>query len=71
MQQNPRAWENASICVEVQEGMGGAAEGFCRSRLAAHRIFVPLSSGEVVRLSVMGGNQSVPKITARDRTILE
>ena len=35
-------------------------------------ILVPLSpSGEVVRLFVMGGNQSVPKITPRDRAILE
>ena len=35
-------------------------------------ILVPSSpSGEVVRLFVMGGNQSLPKITPRDRAILE
>ena len=46
----------------------------------AYRIPIPFDgtfylrftvSGEVVRLPVMGGNQSVPKITARDRAILE
>lgn len=42
-----------------------------RSRSPADSTFCSAVSGEVVGLFVMGGNQSVPKITVRDRAILE